>query len=321
MTTALDIVKGALRRIGAYQSGEAIAQADAQDSLDTFNDLIDSQSTDKLQVFGSVENILQWNAGQNQYTIGNPTNEVLGYPNILGTIAGNTITSSSIPAQLVAGSSLLIGSTVTDLQEVIPAGTYVTAIGATTITLSAAITGTPNGSDTIYWTVPGNFGIDRPLRITHGFTRINQLDFTLEVTESQDRYLEILYKAQPGPWPTVAWWNNQFPYGILNVYQTPGMSAALHLYTDTLLSNLTLDEVIVAPQGYVRWWKWRLARELWAEYWGSAAIPQSIIMNEKEARGVVEALNARPAVRSKYDRELVRGNRPDGGWVTHGGFR
>ena len=31
MTTALDIVKGALRRIGAYQSGEAIAQADATD--------------------------------------------------------------------------------------------------------------------------------------------------------------------------------------------------------------------------------------------------------------------------------------------------
>jgi hypothetical protein len=321
MATALDIIKGALRRIGAYQSGETIAPQDANDCLVTFNDLQDSSSGDHAHIFGSVENILAWVPGQNQYTVGNPNNTTLSFPNIVGTITGSTITTTSIPSQLVAGTSILTGSTITDLQAVVPANTYVTAIGATTITLSAPITGTPNGSDTFYWTVPGNFGIARPLRITNAFTRINQLDFTMEVMESQARFLEILYKAQPGPWPTVAWWNNQFPYGILNVYQTPGQSGTLHLFTDTILTDLTLNQVIVAPQGYVRWWKWRLAKELWPEYWGNQPMPQSIVTGEREARMVIEALNVKPAVVSKYDRMLLQGDRPDAGWIITGGMR
>lgn len=318
---ALDIAKGALRRIGAYQSGETIAQADEADSLSTFNDLLDSWSTDKLHIFGSVENILTWVPNQNQYTIGNPSNGELSLPNIVGTVTGNVITTNSIPSQLVAGSSQYNASALSDLQGVIPAGTYVTEIGATTITMSAPIAGTPNGADTIYWSVPGNLGIARPLRITGGFTRINSLDFWLDVYASQEEYTSILYKAQPGPWPVIGWYNNQFPYGVLNVYQTPGQSAEVHLFTDTILSNLTASSVIAMPQGYVRALKWCLAKELWPEYWGSQPLPPSIREQAADALSMLKALNAKPAKVSFYDRELVRGNRPDGAWVTHGGFR
>lgn len=321
MTVALDIVKGALRRIGAYQSGEQIAAADQQDTLDTFNDLLDSWSTDKLQIFGSIENILYWVPNQNQYTVGNPSNTELSLPAIVGTLAGNTLTTSSIPSQLVAGSSALTASGLSDLQGVIPAGAYVTAIGSGTITMSQAITGTPNGSDVISWTVPGNLGIARPLRITGGFTRINQLDFWLDVYVSQEEYTAILYKAQPGPWPVIGWYNNQFPYGILNVYQTPGQTAEVHLFTDTILADLELTSVIAMPQGYVRALKWCLAKELWAEYWGSQPLPNSIREQAAESLAMLKALNAKPAKVSFYDRELVRGNRPDGGWIMHGGFK
>ena len=34
----------------------------------------------------------------------------------------------------------------------------------------------------------------------------------------------------------------------------------------------------------------------------------------------IKELNSQPPQRARYDRELVRGNRPDGGWIFSGGF-
>lgn len=325
--TALDFVKKALRRINSYQSGETIAQQDAKDVLDTANDLLDSWSTDTLYLFGSVENILSWIVGQNQYRIGNPTCTSIGLPVFTGTItSGSAVITgvTQIPASLVAGTSfnqIGAGSTLTDLQALFPANTYCTAIGTNTVTMNANATGNSQGLDQITYTIPGDFPIARPLRITNAFTRINQLDFTLDVCDTQDRFLEILYKAQPGPWPTVAWYNNAMPYGVLNVYQTPGQGGQVHLFTDTILSNLTLQQTIVMPQGYARAFSWCLAKEIWPEYHGSEPLPATIATNAADALNMIKALNARPAARATYDQMLVRGNRPDGGWILTGGMR
>lgn len=327
-TTALNLIQAALRRISSYQSGETIATPDAQDCLDTLNDLLDSLSTDKQFIFGSQENILSWTAQQRLYKIGNPVCTLLGSQPFTGTLtAGSpTITGvTNMPNNLVAGASAAYaigsGSILTDSQGLIPSNATVIAFnaGAQTVTMSANALGSSTGLDTITYTVPGDFPIQRPLRITHGFTRFNALDFTLDVCETESQYTEILYKAQPGPWPTVAWYNNTFPYGLLNVYQTPGNNAEVHLFTDTLLSNLTLTQVLVMPQGYARMLKWLLAKELCAEY--GFPLTEAIKTNAQEARDFVKALNARPAAVSRYDRELVRGNRPDGGFILHGGYR
>lgn len=323
----LDLVKKTLRRINSYQSGETLAPADAQDVLDSGNDLLDSWSTGNLYVFGSVESILSWIVGQNQYRIGNPTCTSIGLPNFTGTVTNNlaVITGvTQIPASLVAGTSynqVGAGSTLTDSQNLFPANTYVTAIGINTVTMSAKATGNSQGLDQITYTIPGDFPIARPLRITNAFTRINQLDFTLDVLDTQDRFLEILYKAQPGPWPTVAWYNNAMPYGVLSVYQTPGQGGSVHLFTDTILSNLTLQQTIIMPQGYARAFSWCLAKEIWPEYHGSEPLPSTIATNAADALNMIKALNAKPAARATYDRMLVGGNRPDGGWITHGGYR
>lgn len=324
---ALDFVKKSLRRIGAYQSGETISPTDAQDVLDTANDLLDSWSTDTLHLFGSVENILNWIVGQNEYKVGNPTSTSIGLPSFTGTasINSNLITGvTQIPTGLVAGTSLAqvgAGSTLTDLQNLFPAGTYCTAIGINTLTVSANATGNSQGLDQFVYTLPGDFPIARPVRITNAYTRINQLDFTLDVHDTQDRFLEILYKAQPGPWPTVAWYNNAMPYGILKVYQTPGQGAQVHLFTDTILSNLTLGQTVIMPQGYARAFSWCLAKELWPEYHGNDPIPAAIMVNAAESLNMIKALNAQPAQRASYDRMLTSSNGADGGWILHGGFR
>ena len=326
-TTALNLIQGALRKINSYQSGEPIATPDENDSLDTLNDLLDSLSTDKQFVFGSQENILSWTAQQRLYKIGNPVNSLLGLPGFTGTLTSgsNVITGiTNMPAQIVAGQNAAYtvgsGSIITDTQGLLPANATVTAIGANSLTLSANALGSSNGLDSFTYTIPGDFPIPRPLRITHGFTRFNALDFTLDVAETETQYTQLLYKAQPGPWPTVAWYNNTFPYGLLNVYQQPGNSAEVHLFTDTILQNLTLNSMIIMPQGYNRAIKLLLARELWIEYIGPTAIPQMLEKLAGEASAYIKALNAKPAAVAQYDRELVRGNRPDGGFIMHGGF-
>ena len=259
--TALDIITAALRRITSYQPGETISQPDQNDCLESLNDLLDSWSTDKLQIYGTNEYILQWQVGKFQYKVGNPTCTSIGEPSFTGTVTGGSATITgvtNIPTDLVAGSTL------TDVANVVPEGTTVSSIGATTVTMSAKATATPSANpDTITYTIPGDFAIPRPLRITGGFTRINELDFWLDVYSSQDEYNAILYKFQPGPWPVIAWYNPQRPYGLLNVYQAPGQSAEFHLFADTILENLTATQTFVLPQGYARALKWNLAEELW----------------------------------------------------------
>lgn len=325
----LDLVKRALRHITAYQSGETIAPQDAQDVLDQLNTLLDLASTNKWSVFGSNENIFSWIVGQNQYRVGNPKCTDIGLPVFTGTVTSGspTITGvTQIPSSLVAGTSynqVGAGSTLTDTQNLFPANTYCTAFnaGAQTVTMSANATANSQGLDQITYTLPGDFPIPRPLRITYGLTRINQLDFEFDVYGTQDEYLSILYKAQPGPWPVVGWYNNQFPYGILNVYQTPGQGASVHLFTDTILSNLTLQQTIQMPQGYIFWLEWATAELIWPDYHGKEPVPGSIVKNATTGLNMVKALNAQPAQKAKYDRMLIGGNRPDGGWITHGGFR
>lgn len=313
--TALDLIKGALRRVNAYQSGESIAPLDAQDCLDTLNDLFDSLSTDHNSIVGSVENILQLNAGQAQYKVGNPVCTDLGFAPFTGQLTAGApyITNvTNLPANLA------IGATITSLSGAIPAGTMVTALFASVVTLSNNVTSSVP-LDTITYTVPGDFAIPRPLSITHGFTRINELDFTIEVTMSQSRFLEILYKAQPGPWPTVAWYNPVMPYGLLNFYQTPGNNAELHLFTDTLLENLTLNQVFYLPQGYTRWIKWLLAKEICAEF--GYPMTEAIKTNAADAESKIKALNAKPAVIARYDRQLTGSSRRgNAGWIITGGY-
>jgi len=320
-------VQGALRRIQAYQAGENVQTPDATDCLDTLNDLLDSLSIDKEWTFGSNENVLAWTAGQTQYTVGNPICTLLGGVAFVGTVTSGspTITGvTSIPTNLVAGASpayqIGSGSILTDNLGYIPASTTVTAFnaGAQTVTMSA--NATASGVVSILYTVPGNFPIPRPLRITHGFTRFNNLDFTLDVYETQTQFTEILYKAQPGPWPTVAWYNNQFPYGLLNVYQAPGNNSTLHLFTDTILGNLTLNQVLVMPQGYSRALKLMLAREIWIEFIDASAVPTMLEKLAGEAREAIKALNAQPAAVGRYDSELSRGNRWDASWIFRGGY-
>lgn len=75
--TGLDLVTGALRKIGQYAPGESLSAADANDALDSLNGMLDLWSAQKLTVFNNIETVRNLTAGQNSYTLG-----VGGYFNI-----------------------------------------------------------------------------------------------------------------------------------------------------------------------------------------------------------------------------------------------
>jgi hypothetical protein len=68
--TALDLITGALRKIGQYAPGETLSAADANDALDTVNGLLDLWSNQHLAVYNNIETIKNLNAGQSTYTVG-----------------------------------------------------------------------------------------------------------------------------------------------------------------------------------------------------------------------------------------------------------
>lgn len=245
MTTAQDIIKGALRNCMSYQSGDQLDAPDAADCLEYLNDLLGSLSTEHNAVFGSLENILYFTGGKYQYTIGiDPT-------------------------------------------------------GATT----------------------ADFKVQRPLRITNAFTRITTsvsgYDYPIDIID-QDQYVSFGLKSIPYPWPTALWYNNTYPLGTISFYGAPTGGGELHLFTDTVLGNLTLNQNINMPQGYARALKWLLAKEICSPF-GFPLTP-AIEKMARESWAVVKALNAVPATESTLDGELLS-DRTDASWILYGGYR
>lgn len=313
MTTASDIVTGALRFINQYAPGESLAASDSDDALETFNDLLDSLSTEELAVYASNENVFTYTSGQYQYSIGN-----YDAGQFAGTVTSGspTITGVTVPDDLIANGDLtgtgISDSTVIDSFD----------SGAGTITMSANATLSP-GIQQIAYTIPGDFKVARPLRITNAFTRIttqgSALDYPMEIVD-QKRYVNIGFKAIQAPWPIVVWYNPTFPLGTLFFYQNPSGSAQLHLFTDTILQNVTsLTSEFNLPQGYTRFLKRALARELAPEYGSIWTQQQERLYMESYA--FVKALNAVPTPVSNYDANLIQGAQTDAGWYLTGGFR
>lgn len=317
-TTAQDLITGAMRSINALEAGETPNPNDSSDALQVLNDLLDTWSADKLFVFSSNENLLTLVPGQYQYTVGNPVGGTFS-----GTLVGGnaTISGVTIPANLTAG------GTITDTNAQVPPNTTVVSFGAGLVLMSNLALSTVNPAEIFTYTVPGNFGIPRPLRITRAFTRITSpgtsgLDYPIDVDTTGDKYAAIGLKGIPGPWPILLYYNPSFPYGNIFVYPNPQTAGVLHLWTDTIFSSfLNPTQAVSLPQGYARAIKKSLALELVPEYGKVGSVRLALLEKQAgEAVKTLKKLNALPAVQAFYDRDLVRTRRTDAGWILHGGF-
>lgn len=313
-STALDLITGALRNINALEAGETPNAQDSADALQVLNDMLESWSVDHLFIFASVENILTFVPGQYQYTIGNYT---------AGTFTGTLVSGSPTISGVTVPAGLTVGGSLSDVQAAIPAGTTILAIGATTITMSANALFTVAAPEVITYTIPGNFAIARPLRITNAFTRITAsgntgLDYQIAIIP-RDKYTAIGLKGVSGPWPTVLYYDPTFPLGNLYFYPNPSQAGVLHLWTDTILSDFaSLTQAINLPQGYARAIKKNLALELAPEYGKTAG--GLLVKQAAESKAMIKQLNAQPAVEAFYDQHILRSRRNDASFIMDGGF-
>ena len=73
-TTAYDLIKGAMRKVGITAAGETPTADEANDALTDLNDLIEGMSIDNLFVWGAASSSFTTAAGQATRTIG-PTGQ------------------------------------------------------------------------------------------------------------------------------------------------------------------------------------------------------------------------------------------------------
>lgn len=77
MTTASDVINGALRLIGALAEGETPSAATSNDALSALNEMLESWSIERLSVFSTQDQVFTWPANQATRTLG-PTGNFVG---------------------------------------------------------------------------------------------------------------------------------------------------------------------------------------------------------------------------------------------------
>lgn len=339
MTTANDIILGALLNLNVYAPTDVLQPTDSQTCLYALNDLLESLSNDHNFVFYSVENYTAWIPGQWQYTIGNPI--INGASTFSGTFTQGSNQITAIPS---VPSTLKVGAWITELggafnnatQNTSSTPITVTAIGTNTVTfagpLGASVTAATTVTESVTYTTPGNIAYDsqtgasigRPLKIQTGFTRVTAnaassgLDYWFDVV-SIARYKQYGWKGVPGPWPYAAAYNPTFPYGTLFVYPMPIASYQVHLWTDQILTTFASTTAdFQMPQGYSRALKKLLAVEI-APIYGKTPNPM-LVAQAKQAMDLIKANNAQPVPTLKFDSDLVSSQQHDASWIVSGGF-
>ena len=318
MSTAADLITGALLNINSYSPGEALSSQDGTTGLNSLNDLLDSLTNDQAFVYTQQETIYPWIPGKYQYSVGNPVGGTFsgaltsGSPTITGTI----------PANLIANGDL------SDVYAAIPSGTVVGTFTGTTVSMVDSAGNPVNALsnqalDTITYTVPGDIKMGRPLRFHDGFTRSSTSsnannDFIFQIV-SFERYKEELLKNIQGPWPYIAAYQPTFPLGTLYIYPSPGSAYTAHIFTDLIISGYaTTSTTYALPQGYNRAIKKLLALEL-APIYGKTPSPQ-LLQQAKDAIDLLKGTNATPVVALRYDSAISRSQVTDAGWILRGGF-
>lgn len=77
MTTAGELIDGALRLLGMLAEGETPSAATSQDALFAMNQMIDSWNTERLSVFSTQDQVFSWTPGNISRTLG-PTGDFVG---------------------------------------------------------------------------------------------------------------------------------------------------------------------------------------------------------------------------------------------------
>ncbi len=307
MTTALNLIERSMRSIGALGAGETLDSDDASDAFDTMNDMLDTWSNSTMMVPYITEVIFTLTSNVYQYTIGQ--GGTIG-GTFTGSIAGTTLTVSTIAAGNIALGQYLTGSGVTAGTKVIK---FLTGAGLTgTYQVSASQT---VGSETIttYY--------QRPLRINSAFVLVSSLRYNVTPL-NLEQWKMIGYPTLQGPWPRCLYYQPSTPVGNITFWPVPG-SGEMHIFCETVLQGFSSQaDTVTLPQGYNMAIRWNLAEMLLPEYGkNDPVINAMVIKNAADSRAWIKRTNMAPPPASSFPDEIVSMNRRnDASWILTGGF-
>lgn len=310
-TTVNDIVKRALRAVGAYAPGDPEDAEDFNDAFEILNDeIMDTASNATMMVPYITEVIFTLVGNTYQYTIGK--GGTIG-GTFTGSIAGTTLTVSAISAGNIALGQYLTGSGITSGTQVVG---FLTGAGqAGTYLLNVDYTSSPVSSETIttYY--------QRPLRINSAYVLVSGLSYPVTCM-NVEQYELIGLKTLAGPWPRTLYYQPSFPVGNITYWPNPG-SGEMHMFAETVLQPFNgLSDVLYLPQGYKKYLRWHLAELLLPEYGkNDPAMIQMVTKNAADARAWVKRTNMHPPQTARFDDALISTNRTnDAAWIFSGGF-
>lgn len=311
MTQPLDIVTGALRSIGALESGETPDAPTANDAFDLLNDMLAHWSNDRMMIHYVTEVVWPLTTNKYQYTIG-PGGQVGAV--FTGSISGFTLTITGLTSGAVAIGQTISGTGIT-------AGTKITGFGTGAGgQLNATGTYTVNISHPSVASTTITASYERPLRVNSAFVRVSNLDYPVGVLSYED-YKLIGLKALNGPWPKAIYYQPSEQLGTFTVWPNPS-SGEMHVYCDTVLNSFTsINDDIQLPQGYNLAMRFGLAELLLPEYGKASSNSVQVIMKyAADGRAAIKRTNMQPQQMAKFDTALMNGVVADAGWILAGGF-
>lgn len=311
MTQVLDIVKSALRTIGALEAGETPDADQANDALVLLNDMVAAWSNSKMMVHYTTDIVFPLVTNVKDYTIG--PGGTMGAV-FTGSVSGFTLTVSALTSgalalgQVISGTNITAGTTITSFGT--GAGGVANAVG--TYTLSQSMTAAST-------TITGSY--QRPLRINSAYVRVSSVDYPVAVLSIED-YELIGLKSLNGPWPRGLYYQPSEPLGNIAFWPLPS-SGEMHMLADTVLGQFnTLSDVIQLPQGYNLALRYNLAELMMPEYGrASAETADFVIRFAADGRALIKRTNMQPQQNARFDPALLTGVRNDAGWILSGGFR
>ena len=321
MTQVIDIISRSLKDIGALEAGETPTPEAAQDAFDMLNDILDQWSNESMMVTYKTEIIFPITSGQTQYTIG-PNGQIGAV--FTGSIAGTTLTVTSITSgaialgQTLSGTGITAGTTIVGFNS--GAGGNVNELGTYTVNISQNVASTTINS---YY--------QRPLSINSAFVRINTnsngqpivnggLDYPVAILNVED-YEMIGLKTLSGPWPKALYYQPAELLGNIFVWPNPSQGE-MHLFADTLFTRYTtINDIIVLPQGFSMALRWCLAERLMPMY-GKASQTQIAMINAyaAQSKSTIKRTNMKPIQSARFQDAMLASRQKDAGWILSGGF-
>lgn len=313
MTTPLDLISGALRSLGALESGETPDADAANDALTTLNDLIAQWANSSMMIPYRTEIVAPLTAGIKDYTIG--PGGTMGAV-FTGSISGKTLTVTALTSGAITLGQTLSGTGIT-------AGTKIVAFGT-----GAGGTANPLGTYTVSvgqtaasTTITASY--ERPLKIEDAFVRVATLDYPVAILSVDDWQL-IGLKTLAGPWPRGLYYQPSSVLGNITFWPVPGSGCEIHMFAQTILAQFgSLADTVQLPQGYNNALRFNLAELLIPEYGRSSHDSTELVLRfAAEGRAFIKRTNMQPQPKSHFDPILQgRTKVADASWILNGGYR